>query len=77
VAVDGEDFGKEVSRVNETRYKTKAEELLAGPLLSQSRRYRLGLLWSHRRSRKTDGTFVVDEEERGCLLGRGGQGWLG
>ncbi len=71
MTVDGKDFGKEVSRVNKTRYKDKAEELLAGPLLKpiETHVYRLGLLWSHRRSRKTDGTFVIDEEERGCLLG--------
>jgi hypothetical protein len=71
VAVDGDDFGEEVSRVNKTRYKDKAEELLAGPLPkpSETHVYRLGLLWSHRRSRKTDGTFVIDKEERGCLLG--------
>jgi hypothetical protein len=71
VAIDGEDFGKEVSRVNETRYKDKAEELLVGPLLKliETHVYRLGLLRSHRRSCKTDGTFVIDEDEKGCLLG--------
>jgi hypothetical protein len=65
-----EDFGKAVRRVNETRYKDKVEELLAGPLLEpiETHVYRLGLLQSHRRSRKTDGTFVIDEEERECLL---------
>ena len=45
---------------------------LAGALLKSIETHvyhRLGLLRSHRRSRKTDGTFVIDEEERGCLLG--------
>jgi hypothetical protein len=71
VAVDGEDFGKNVSRVNKARDKNKAEELLAGPLLKpiETHVYRLRLLRSHRRSRKTDGTFVIDDEERGFLLG--------
>jgi hypothetical protein len=32
-AVKEGDFGKEVSRVDETRYEDKAEELLADPLL--------------------------------------------
>ncbi len=67
MAVDGEDFGKEVSRIN------KAEELLAGslfkPIETHVYRLGLGLLQSHRRSRKTDGIFVIDEEERMCLLG--------
>ena len=31
--------------------------------------YRLGLLRPYRRSRKTDGAFVVDEEERGDCWG--------
>jgi hypothetical protein len=33
VAVDGGAFDKEVSRVDETRYKDKVEEFLTGPLL--------------------------------------------
>jgi hypothetical protein len=55
-----ENFGKKFSRVNKTRYnKDKAEELLAGPFPKpiESHVYRLGLFRSHRRSRKTDGTF--------------------
>ncbi len=71
MAVDGEDFGKKASRVNNARDKDKTEELLAGPLLKpmETHVYRLRLLRSHRKSRNTDDTFVIDEEERGCLLG--------
>ncbi len=89
MSVDGKDFSKEVSRVNETRYKDKAEELgiktrrkNCWPALSsllkpiETHVYRLGLLRSHRISLKTDGTFVIDEEERGYLLGVA-KGWLG
>ena len=52
VTVDGEDFSKD-----------KTEEKLAGPLSEpvETHVYRLGLLRSNRRSRKTDGAFVVDE----------------
>ena len=63
MTVDGEDFGKEISRVNKAGKEDKTEELLAGPLPEpiETHVYRLGLLWPNRRSRKTDGAFVVDE----------------
>jgi hypothetical protein len=63
VAVDGEDFGEKVGRVDETRDKDKAEEVLACPLLKpiETHADRLELLRSHRRSCKADCTFVVDE----------------
>jgi hypothetical protein len=58
VAVDRKDFGEEVSRVDETRDKDKAEEVLACPLLKLILTHvdQLGLLRSHRRSRKADRT---------------------
>ena len=63
VTVDGEDFGEEVSGVDEAGKEDKTEELLAGPLPEpvETHVYRLGLLRPNRRSRKTDGAFVVDE----------------
>ena len=63
MSVDRKDFGKKVGRVDETREKNKTEELLAGPLPKpvETHVYRLGLLRPNRRSRKTDGAFVVDE----------------
>ncbi len=63
VAVDGKDFGEEVGGVDEAGKEDKTEELLAGPLLEpvETHVYRLGLLRSNQRSRKTDGAFVVDE----------------
>ncbi len=63
VTVDGEDFGEEVGEVDETGKENKTEELLAGPLPEpvETHVYRLGLLRPNRRSRKTDGAFVVDE----------------
>ena len=63
VTVDGEDFSKEVGGVDEAGDEDKTEEKLAGPLPEpvETHVYRLGLLRSNRRSRKTDGAFVVDE----------------
>jgi hypothetical protein len=63
VTVDGEDFGEEVGGVDEAGKEDKTEEQLAGPLpgLIETHVYRLGLLRPNRRSRKTDGAFVVDE----------------
>ena len=61
--VDGEDFSEEVGGVDEAGKEHKTEELLAGPLPEpiETHVYRLGLLRPNRRSRKTDGAFVVDE----------------
>ncbi len=63
VTVDGKDFGKEVSGVDEAGKEDKMEELLAGPLLEPVETHvdRLGLLRPNRRSRKTDRAFVVNE----------------
>jgi hypothetical protein len=63
VTVDGEYFGEEVGGVDEAGKEDKTEELLAGPLLEQveTHVYRLGILQPNRRSRKTDGAFVVNE----------------
>ena len=63
VTVDGEDFSKEVCGVDEAGDEYKTEEKLAGPLPEpvETHVYRLGLLRSNRRSRKTDGAFVVDK----------------
>ncbi len=63
VTVDGEDFSEEVGGVDEAGKKNKTEEKLAGPLPEpvETYVYRLGLLRPNRRSRKTDGAFVVDE----------------
>ena len=63
VTVDGEDFSEEVGGVDEAGKKDKTEEKLAGPLPEpvETHVYRLGLLRPNRRSRKTDGAFVVDE----------------
>ncbi len=65
MSVDGKDFGKEVSRVDEVREKYKTEELLAGSLLEPIKSHvdRLRLLWTNRRSRKTDRTLIVDKQE--------------
>jgi hypothetical protein len=69
--VDGKDFGEEVGGVNEAGKEDKMEELLAGPLLEpiESHVDRLELFRPNRRSRKTNRTLVVHEEERGRLLG--------
>ncbi len=63
VTVDGKDFGEEVGGVDETGKEDKTEELLTGPFLEPVETHvdRLGLLRPNRRSRKTDGAFVVDE----------------
>ncbi len=63
VTVDGEDYGEEIGGVNEAGKEDKMEELLAGPLPEpvETHVYRLGLLRPNRRSRKTNGAFVVDE----------------
>ncbi len=63
VTVDGENFGEEVGAVDEAGKEDKTEEKLAGPLPEpvETHVYRLGLLRPNRRSRKTDGAFVVDE----------------
>ncbi len=63
MAVNGEGFGEEVGGVDEAGKEDKTEELLAGLLLEpvETHVYRLGLLRPNRRSRKTDGAFVVDE----------------
>ena len=63
VTIDGENFSKEIGGVDEAGKENKTEELLAGPLLEpvETHVYRLGLLRPNRRSRKTDGTFVIDE----------------
>ena len=63
VTVDGKDFGEEIGGVDEAGKEDKTEELLAGPLPEpvETHVYRLGLLRPNRRSRKTDGAFVVDE----------------
>ena len=63
VAVDGKDFGEEIGGVDEAGEEDKTEEKLAGPLPKpvETHVYRLGLLRPNRRSRKTDGAFVVDE----------------
>ena len=64
VTVDGEDFSEEVGGVDKAgKEDNKTEELLAGPLPEpvETHVYRLGLLRPNRRSRKTDGAFVVDE----------------
>ena len=63
VTVDGEDFGEEVGGVDEPGKEDKTEEKLASPLPEpvETHVYRLGLLRPNRRSRKTDGAFVVDE----------------
>jgi hypothetical protein len=63
VTVDGEDFGEEVGGVDEAGKEHKTEELLAGPLLEpvETHVYRLGLLRTNRRRRKTDSAFVIDE----------------
>ncbi len=61
---EGEGFGEEVGGVGK---EDKTEELLAGSLLEpvETHADRLGLLRPNRRSRKTDGAFVVDKYERG------------
>ncbi len=63
MTVDGEDFSEEIGGVDEAWKEDKTEEVLADPLLKpiETHVYRLGLLRSNRRSRKTDGAFVVDE----------------
>ena len=63
VTVDDEDFSEEVGWVDEAGEEDKAEKLLAYPLLQPIETHvdRLGLLRPDRRSRKTDGTFVVNK----------------
>ncbi len=63
VTVYREDFGEEVGGVDEAGKEAKTEELLAGSLPEpvETHVYRLGHLRPNRRSRKTDGAFVVDE----------------
>ena len=63
VTIDGENFSEEIGGVDEAGKEDKTEELLASPLPEpiETHVYRLGLLWPNRRSRKTDGAFVVDE----------------
>ena len=63
VTIDGENFSEEIGGVDEAGKEDKTEELLAGPLPEpiETHVYRLGLLRPNRRSRKTDGAFVVDE----------------
>jgi hypothetical protein len=67
VTVDGEDFGEEVGGVDEAGKEDKTEEKLASPLPEPVETHvdRLGLLRPNRRSRTTDGTFVVNKQERG------------
>ena len=64
VTVDGEDyFSEEVGGVDEAGKEDKTEEKLASPLPEPVETHvdRLRLLRPNRRSRKTDGAFVVDE----------------
>jgi hypothetical protein len=63
VAVDGKDLGEEVGGVDEAGEEDKAEKVLAHPLLQpvETHVYRLGLLRTNRRRRKTDSAFVIDE----------------
>ena len=63
VTIDGENFSEEIGGVDEAGKEDKTEELLVGPLSEpvETHVYRLGLLRPNRRSRKTDGAFVVDE----------------
>ena len=63
VTIDVENFSEEIGGVDEAGKEDKTEELLAGPLPGpvETHVYRLGLLRPNRRSRKTDGAFVVDE----------------
>ncbi len=62
VTVDGEDFGEEVGGVDEAG-KTRRMKSWLALSLSQSRRMSIDLdfFGLNRRSRKTDGAFVVDE----------------
>ena len=63
VAVDGKDLGEEVGGVDEAWEEDKAEKVLAHPLLQpvETHVYRLGLLRTNRRRRKTDSAFVINE----------------
>jgi hypothetical protein len=63
VTVDGKDFGEKVGRVDEARDKDTAENSLAHPVFYpvETHVYRLGLLRSNRRDRKTDSAFLIDE----------------
>ena len=63
VTVDGKDFGEEIGGVDEAGKEDKTEEKLAIPRPEPVETHvdRLGLLRPNRRSRKTDGAFVVDE----------------
>ena len=70
VTVDGEDFGEEVGGYDEAGKEDKTEELLTGPLPEPVETHvdrLLRLLWPrhNRRSRKTDCTLIVDQQERG------------
>ena len=57
------DVKEEVGGVDEAGEEDKAEKVLAHPLLQpvETHVYRLGLLRTNRRSRKTDSAFVIDE----------------
>ena len=63
VAVDDKDLGEEVGGVDQAGEEDKAEKVLAHPLLQpvETHVYRLGLLRTNRRRRKTDSAFVIDE----------------
>ena len=63
VAVYGEDLGEEIGGVDQAGEEYKTEKVLAHPLLQpvETHVYRLGLLRTNRRRRKTDSAFVVDE----------------
>jgi hypothetical protein len=74
VLVDEKDFVKEVSRVNKARPSIKTKRKNYWPVLSLSKSRCMSidldiLLRSRRRGRKTDSTFIIDEEKRGFLLG--------
>ena len=67
MAVDGEDFGKEISWVDKAGKENKTEKVLAGPFSNPVETHvdGLGLLRTNRGSRKSNRAFVVDEQERG------------
>ena len=63
VPIYREDFGEKVGGVDEAGEEDKAEKVLAHPLLQpvETHVYRLGLLRTNRRRRKTDSAFVINE----------------
>ncbi len=67
MAIDRKDLGENIGGVNKAGKEDKTEKLLRGPLLEPVETHvdRLGLLWSNRRSRKTNYTLVIDKKERG------------